>query len=155
MVSQNSAAIQPMRVKTRLRHYHWWRILDLCLWSRFQAAFDLCVFQDDLKSISAPGALQWQLLPVFGKRVALLPLSLTIAKQLGNTDWYTIEKLVVTEFRKKFKTPYENASSHNAGETTGFLKKQTLEILDHLPYSLNLIPNDFFTFRKFKQSLHG
>ncbi|CAH1988644.1 unnamed protein product [Acanthoscelides obtectus] len=49
----------------------------------------------------------------------------------------------------------DNASSHTAQETRQYLTEENVELLDHPPYSPDLIPNDFFTFPKIKNTLRG
>ncbi|CAH1979320.1 unnamed protein product [Acanthoscelides obtectus] len=49
----------------------------------------------------------------------------------------------------------DNASSHTAQKTRQYLTEENVELLDHPPYSPDLSPNDFFTFPKIKNRLHG
>ncbi|CAH2006981.1 unnamed protein product [Acanthoscelides obtectus] len=49
----------------------------------------------------------------------------------------------------------DNASSHTAQKTRQYLTEENVELLDHLPYSPDLSPNDFFTFPKIKNRLRG
>ncbi|CAH1995425.1 unnamed protein product [Acanthoscelides obtectus] len=48
-----------------------------------------------------------------------------------------------------------NASSHTAQKTRQYLTEENVELLDHPPYSPDLTPNDFSTFRKIKNRLRG
>ena len=79
-----------------------------------------------------------------------------------NAEWYTTDCLpqVITELRKynskrRIILHHNHASSHSARQTIEYLKQEKVEILDHPPYSLDLSPNDFFTFPKIKKSLRG
>ncbi|CAH2014056.1 unnamed protein product [Acanthoscelides obtectus] len=77
-------------------------------------------------------------------------------------DWYTTICLpkVITELRKidperRITLHQDNASSHTAQKTRQYLTEENVELLDHPPYSPDLSPNDFFTFPKIKNRLHG
>ncbi|CAH1985856.1 unnamed protein product [Acanthoscelides obtectus] len=77
-------------------------------------------------------------------------------------DWYTtfcVSK-VITELRKinaerRIILHQDNASSHTAKKTRQYLTEGNVELLDHIPYSPDLSPNDFFTFPKIKNRLRG
>ncbi|CAH1999878.1 unnamed protein product, partial [Acanthoscelides obtectus] len=49
----------------------------------------------------------------------------------------------------------DNASSHTAEKTRQYLTEENVELLNHLPYSPDLSPNDLFTFPKIKNRLRG
>ncbi|CAH2008408.1 unnamed protein product [Acanthoscelides obtectus] len=49
----------------------------------------------------------------------------------------------------------DNASSHTAQRTRQYLTEESVELLDHPPYSPDLSPNDFFTLPKIKNRLRG
>ncbi|CAH1979875.1 unnamed protein product [Acanthoscelides obtectus] len=77
-------------------------------------------------------------------------------------DWYTIICLpkAITELRKinperRIILHQVNASSHTAQKTRQYLTDENVELLDHPPYSPDLSPNDFFTFPKIENRLHG
>ncbi|CAH1989100.1 unnamed protein product [Acanthoscelides obtectus] len=66
-----------------------------------------------------------------------------------------IEEQVITELRKinperRIILHQDNASSHTAQKTKQYLTEENVELLDHPPYSPDLSPNDFFTFRNLK-----
>ncbi|CAH1962732.1 unnamed protein product [Acanthoscelides obtectus] len=68
--------------------------------------------------------------------------------------------LIITQLRKtnperRIILHQDNASSHTAQKTRQYLTEANVELLDHPPYSPDLSPNDFFTFPKIKNRLHG
>ncbi|CAH2004492.1 unnamed protein product [Acanthoscelides obtectus] len=91
--------------------------------------------------------------------IATIPLN---EQRTVTADWYTIICLpkVITELRKinpeiRIILHQDNASSHTAQKTRQYLTEENVELLDHRPYSPDLSPNDFFTFPKIKNRLHG
>ncbi|CAH1957760.1 unnamed protein product [Acanthoscelides obtectus] len=71
-----------------------------------------------------------------------------------------VSKAVITELRKinherRIILHQDNASSHTAQKPRQYLTEENVELLDHLPYSPDLIPNDFFIFPKIKNRLCG
>ncbi|CAH2014018.1 unnamed protein product [Acanthoscelides obtectus] len=91
--------------------------------------------------------------------IATIPLS---EQKTVTSDWYTTISLpkVITELRKinlerRIILHQDNASSNTAQRSRQYLTKENVELLDHPPYSLNLSPNDFFTFPKIKNRLRG
>ncbi|CAH1987157.1 unnamed protein product [Acanthoscelides obtectus] len=76
--------------------------------------------------------------------------------------WYTTICLpkVITEIRKinpkrRIMPHQDNSSLLTAQKTRQYLTEENVELLDHSPYSLDLSPNDFFTFPKIKNRLRG
>ncbi|CAH2002699.1 unnamed protein product [Acanthoscelides obtectus] len=91
--------------------------------------------------------------------IATIPLN---KQRTVTADWYTTISLpkVTTELRKinperRIILHQHNASSHTAQKTRQYLTEETVELLDHPPYSPDLSPNDFFTFPKIKNRLRG
>ncbi|CAH1987723.1 unnamed protein product [Acanthoscelides obtectus] len=91
--------------------------------------------------------------------IATIPLN---EQRTVTADWYTTICLakVITELRKinperRIILHQDNASSHTAQKTKQYLTEENVELLDHLPYSPDLSPNDFFTFLKIKNRLRG
>ncbi|CAH1972707.1 unnamed protein product [Acanthoscelides obtectus] len=89
--------------------------------------------------------------------IATIPLN---EQRTVTADWYTTICLskVITELRKinperKIILHQDNASSHTAQETRQYLTEENVELLDIL--HIVPIPNDFFTFPKIKNRLHG
>ncbi|CAH1999256.1 unnamed protein product [Acanthoscelides obtectus] len=89
--------------------------------------------------------------------IATIPLNkqITVA-----ADWYTTICLpkVITELQqinpeRRIILHQDNASSHTAQKTTQYLTEENVALLDHLPDSLDLSPNDFFTFPKIENRL--
>ncbi|GBP43335.1 Histone-lysine N-methyltransferase SETMAR [Eumeta japonica] len=87
-----------------------------------------------------------------------------VNRKAVNWEWYTTICLpeVFEEIRKnnqqsKIILHHDNASCHTLAETTQFLEGQKIEVTDHLhlPYSLDLAPNDFFLFLSVKNKLRG
>ncbi|CAH1966705.1 unnamed protein product [Acanthoscelides obtectus] len=67
-------------------------------------------------------------------------------------------KTLVTELQKinsegRIILQQDNASSHTAQKARQYLTEENVEFLDHPPYSIDLSPNDFFTFHKIKNRL--
>ncbi|CAH1977436.1 unnamed protein product [Acanthoscelides obtectus] len=88
--------------------------------------------------------------------IATIPLN---EQRTVTADWYILRK-VITELRKinperRIIPHQDNASSHTAQKARQYLTEENVELLDHLPYSSNLSPNDFFTFPKIKNRLRG
>ncbi|CAH1975065.1 unnamed protein product [Acanthoscelides obtectus] len=91
--------------------------------------------------------------------------SQSVSKKMQRTvtaDWYATICLpkVITELRKinlerRIILHQDHASSHTAKRTMQYLTEENVELLDHLPYSPDLSPNDFFTFPKIKNRLRG
>ncbi|CAH1958407.1 unnamed protein product [Acanthoscelides obtectus] len=89
----------------------------------------------------------------------------SVSKKVQRTvtaDWYAITYLpkVITDLRKinperRIILHQDNASSPTAQKTRQYLTDGNVELLDHPPYSPDLSPNDFFTFRKIKNRLRG
>jgi hypothetical protein len=50
---------------------------------------------------------------------------------------------------------HDNAWPHSAHITTAFLEKFKWDILNHLPYSLDLVPSDYHLFLRLKKHLAG
>ena len=50
---------------------------------------------------------------------------------------------------------HDNAPSHNATIVKQFLAQRKVTVLDHLPYSPDLAPPDYFLFPKVKSHLKG
>ncbi|CAH1973101.1 unnamed protein product [Acanthoscelides obtectus] len=91
--------------------------------------------------------------------IATIPLN---DQRTVTVDWYTTICLpkVITELRKinperRIILHQDYASSHAAQKTRQYLTEENVELLDHPPYSPDLIPNDFFTFPKIKNRLRG
>ncbi|CAH2015410.1 unnamed protein product [Acanthoscelides obtectus] len=91
--------------------------------------------------------------------IATIPLN---EQRTVTADWYTTICLskVITELRKinperRIILHQDNASSHTAQKTRQYLTEENVELLDHPSYSLDLSPNDFFTFPKIKSRLRG
>ncbi|CAH1992550.1 unnamed protein product [Acanthoscelides obtectus] len=77
-------------------------------------------------------------------------------------DWYITIYLpkVITELReinpkRRIILQQDNASSHKGQKTRQYLTEENVELLDYPPYSLDLSPDDFFTFPKIKNRLRG
>ncbi|CAH1975781.1 unnamed protein product [Acanthoscelides obtectus] len=91
--------------------------------------------------------------------IATIPLN---EQRTVTADRYTTICLpkAVTELRKinperRIILHQDNASSHTAQKTSQYLTEESVELLDHPPYSPDLSPNDFFTFPKIKNRLRG
>ncbi|CAH2013025.1 unnamed protein product [Acanthoscelides obtectus] len=91
--------------------------------------------------------------------IATIPLN---EQRTVTANWYTTIFLpkVITELLKinperRIILHQDNASSHTAQKTWQYLTEENVELLDHPPYSPDLSPNDFFTFRKIKNRLRG
>ncbi|CAH1997772.1 unnamed protein product [Acanthoscelides obtectus] len=91
--------------------------------------------------------------------IATIPLHEQITVTV---DWYTTICLpkVITELRKinpegRIIFDQDNASPHTAQKTRQYLTKENVELLDNLPYSPDLSPNDFFTFPKINNTQRG
>ncbi|CAH1981318.1 unnamed protein product [Acanthoscelides obtectus] len=91
--------------------------------------------------------------------ISTIPLN---EQRTVTADWYTTICLpkVIPELRKinperRIVLHQDNASSHTAQKTRQYLTEGNVELLDHPPYSLDLSPNDFFTFPKIKNKLRG
>ncbi|CAH1978130.1 unnamed protein product [Acanthoscelides obtectus] len=91
--------------------------------------------------------------------IATIPLN---EQRTVTADWYTTICLpkVITELRKinperRIILHQDNASSHTAQKTRQYLTEETVELLDHPPYTPDLSPNDFFTFPKIKNRIRG
>ncbi|CAH2003856.1 unnamed protein product [Acanthoscelides obtectus] len=85
-----------------------------------------------------------------------------ICQTTVTADWYTTICFpkVITELQKinpeiRIILHQDNESSHTAQRTGQYLTEENVKLLDHPPYSPNLIPNDFFTFPKIKNRLRG
>jgi len=50
---------------------------------------------------------------------------------------------------------HDNTRPHSTHVTTALLEKFKLDILDHLPYSLDFVPSDFHLFHRLKEHLAG
>ncbi|CAH1956346.1 unnamed protein product [Acanthoscelides obtectus] len=76
--------------------------------------------------------------------IATIPLN---EQRTVTADWYTTifcQKLI-TEFRKinperRIILHKDNASSHTAQNTRLYLTEENVELLDHPPYSPDLVP---------------
>ncbi|CAH1992034.1 unnamed protein product [Acanthoscelides obtectus] len=91
--------------------------------------------------------------------IATIPLN---EQRTVTADWYTTICLprVITELLKinperRIILHQDIASSHTAQKTRQYLTEESVELLDHPPYSPDLSPNDFFTFPKIKSRLRG
>ncbi|CAH2007245.1 unnamed protein product [Acanthoscelides obtectus] len=96
---------------------------------------------------------------IYSDHIATIPLN---EQRTVTADSYTTICLlkVITELRKinperRIILHQDNASSHTAQKTRQYLTKENVELLDHLPYSPDLSPSDFFTFPKMKNRLRG
>ncbi|CAH2012393.1 unnamed protein product [Acanthoscelides obtectus] len=87
--------------------------------------------------------------------------SRSVSKKMVATFYTTIcLPKIITELRKinperRINLHQGNASLHTAQKTRQYLSEENVELLDHPPYSPDLGPNDFFTFRKLKIRLRG
>ena len=82
--------------------------------------------------------------------VAIVPLE---QRRTVNSEWHTticlpviFEAIRKTNRRRRI-TLHHNASSHTSAQTTAFLSTQNIDLMNHMPYSLDLGPNDFFLLR--------
>jgi len=79
-----------------------------------------------------------------------------------NAEWYTticlpevIDRIRKTNRKRRIILHHDNASSHTARQTIGYLKQNNIELLTHCPYSPDLSPNDFFLFPTIKKKMRG
>ena len=56
---------------------------------------------------------------------------------------------------RSIKLLYDNAPAHKSATVQEYLKESGLDVLDHLPYSPDLSPCDFWLFPKLKEMLAG
>ncbi|CAH1975214.1 unnamed protein product [Acanthoscelides obtectus] len=80
--------------------------------------------------------------------IATIPLN---EQRTVTADWYTIISSKINPERRII-VHQDSASSHT---TSQYLTEESVELLDHPPYSPGLSPNDFFTFPKIKNRLRG
>jgi histone-lysine N-methyltransferase SETMAR len=106
-----------------------------------------------------------QMLAVFFRRsgpVAVIPL---LEQRTVTAQWYC-EVALPSVFQKlEDSRPgtglrgilwhHDNASSHTAARTIGFLSSSGVQLLPHPPYSPDLSPCDYFLFPKLKSKLKG
>lgn len=77
-------------------------------------------------------------------------------------DWYTticlpevIAAIRQNNIKRRIILHHDNASSHTAGQTLEYLKRQNVELMTHCPYSPDLSPNDFYLFPYVKRKMRG
>jgi len=56
---------------------------------------------------------------------------------------------------KKVLLHHDNARRHTAAATAGTVQQLGFELLQHPPYSLHLVPNDYHIFGPLKEALRG
>ena len=102
---------------------------------------------------------------IFFTTRGLLEFVMLPAKHTVTSPWYTeicLPKVfqAVERFRPKsgvrgMKFHHDNAPAHTAGKTKEFLRQSGLEMIEHLPYSPDLAPCDFWLFPNLKRHLKG
>lgn len=65
------------------------------------------------------------------------------------------EKIRQNRLRSRIILYQDNASSHNAEETTQFLVTAHVQLMTHPPYSFDLVLCDFFLFPYIKDKMRG
>ena len=137
--------------------HHWWWVLDLWVWPRDQtpepSVKGVCRRRGQRKQDSR-GPKSSSCWSRSSTRVESSTWS-SCHRVRQSTSMSIKRSCGVSVHEKRRELWQDNAPAHNALSIGQFLAERNVTVLDHPPYSPDLVPCDFFLFPKLKEVIKG